>query len=298
MSFPFRIARHAPRVARIIGLLSLSLAIAGCSAVKLGYSALPEVAYWWLDGYVGLEGAQAQRVREDLQRLHAWHRANELPRAVAMLQRMEGLAAHDHITPAQACAFEPEIRARLLVLRDQAEPAIVTNALTLTPEQLKHLERKYARNNRDFEKDWIRPSPAEQVDRRVKLVAERMEKLYGTVSEAQRAVIRKQLQATPFPAGEVLAHRKRQQQETLALLQRLTTPSVPLAEARTAVRGLMERFTDSPDPAWRAYQQAVVQDTCRLVAAVHNTATPPQREHAVQRLRGWQRDLQELSSAS
>lgn len=297
MSFPFRIARHAPRVLRIIGLLSLSMALFACSTVKLGYAALPEVAYWWLDGYLGLEGAQSQRLREDLQRLHAWHRGAELPRVIAVLQRMERLAPQD-ITPAQACAFEPEIRERYIVLRDRAEPAIVSNALTLTPDNLKHLERKYARNNREFEKDWIRPTPAEQMDRRIKLVAERMDTLYGSVTEAQRAAIRKQLEATPFPAAEVLAERKRRQQETLALLQRLTSQAVPLDEARKELRGLMERFTSSPDPVRRAYQQAVVQDACRLIAAVHNAATPPQREHAAQRLRGWQRDLQELSSAS
>lgn len=297
MSFPFPIARHAPRVVRIIGLLSLSMTLAGCSALKLGYAALPEVAYWWLDGYLGFEGAQSQRLREDLKRLHAWHRSAELPRVVALLQHMERLAPND-LTPAQACAFEPEIRERYLALRDRAEPAIVTNALTLTPEQLKHLERKYARNNREFEKDWMRPSPAEQIDKRIKLVAERVETIYGTVSDAQRAAIRKQLEATSFPAADVLAERKRRQQETLALLQRLTTQPTPLGEARMAVRGLMQRFTESPDPAWRAYQAAVVQDACRLVAAVHNAATPPQREHAAQRLRGWQRDLQELSAAS
>lgn len=297
MSFPFPFARHAPRVARIIGLLSLSMALAGCSAVKLGYAALPEVAYWWLDGYLDFEDAQAQRLREDLQRLHAWHRTAELPRVVALLQRMEQLAPND-LTPAQACAFEPEIRERYVALRDRAEPAVVTNALTLTPDQLKHLERKYARNNREFEKEWMRPPPEEQLDKRIKRVAERMDTLYGSVSDAQRAAIRKQLEATPFPAAEVLAERKRRQQETLALLQRLTTQPIPLGEARLAVRGLMQRFTESPDPAWRAYQAAVVQGACGLVAAVHNAATPAQREHAVQRLRGWQRDLQELSAAS
>ena len=125
-----------------------------------------------------------------------------------------------------------------------------------------------------------------------------METIYGRVSDAQRPAIRKQLEAMPFPAADVLAERKRRQQETLALLQRLTTQAIPLDEARKEVRGLMERFTASADPARRAYQQAVVQDACRLIAAVHNAATPPQREHAAQRLRGSQRDLQEPSAAS
>jgi hypothetical protein len=297
LSFPALIgARHAPRVARIIGALAMAVALAGCSALKLGYATLPEVAYWWLDGYVDLEEAQSQRVREDLQRLHAWHRTSELPRVVALLQRIERMAPQD-VSPAQVCAFEGELRARYLALRERAEPAIVTNALEITPEQRQHLERKYARNNREFEKDWIRATPAEQMDRRVKMVVERMETVYGTVSDAQRAVLRQHFEASPFPAAQVLAERRRRQQDTLALLQRMSTEKMSLAEARTAVRGLLERFAESPDPAYRAYQAAAVQDLCRLVATTHNAATPAQRDHAVRRLRGWQRDLGELSSA-
>ena len=277
-------------------MLSLLVALAACSALKLGYATLPEVAYWWLDGYLDLEDAQSQRVREDLQRVHAWHRSNELPKVVALLQRMERMALQD-ITPAQACAFEPEVRERYLALRERAEPAIVTNALTVTPEQLKHLERKYARNNREFEKEWLRPPPAERRDKRVKLIAERLETVYGTVTDVQRTAIRELFEAAPFPAAQVLAERKRRQQDTLAVLQRLTTQQISLGDARTDIRGLLERFSESPDPAYRTYQASFVQDGCRLVAVVHNAATPAQREHAVKRFRGWQRDLGELSSA-
>jgi Family of unknown function (DUF6279) len=296
MSFPLFTARHAPRLARIIGLLSLLVALAGCSAVRLGYSTLPEVAYWWLDGYLDLEDAQAQRVREDLQRVHTWHRSTELPKVVGLLQRMERMASQD-ATPAQVCAFEADIRERYVALRDRAEPAIVTNALALTPEQLKHLERKYARNNRDFEKEWLRLSPADQLDKRIKLVVERIETVYGEVTDVQRAAIRQHFEASPFPAAQVLAERKRRQQDTLTVLQRLTTQQVSLSEARTAIRGLMERFGESPDPAYRAYQAGIPQEICRLASTVHNAANPSQREHAVKRLRGWQRDLGELSSA-
>ncbi|WP_240788595.1 DUF6279 family lipoprotein [Ramlibacter henchirensis] len=277
-------------------MLSIAVALAGCSALKLGYSTLPDVAYWWFDGYLDLDDAQGQRLREDLQRLHAWHRGTELPRVVSLLQRMEALAMQD-MSPAQACSFENDIRERYAALRDRAEPAIVTNAITLTAAQLKHLERKYARNNREFEKDWIRSTPSEQLEKRMKLFIDRFELIYGSVSDAQRAAIRQQFEASPFPAAQVLAERRRRQQETLAVLQRLTGQTVSLGEARTTVRGLIERFEQSPDPAYRAYQSSVVQDACRLIATVHNAATAAQREHAARRLRGWQRDLAELSTA-
>jgi hypothetical protein len=38
------------------------------------------------------------------------------------------------------------------------------------------------------------------------------------------------------------------------------------------------------------------QETCRIAAAVHNTTTASQRDHAARRLRAWQRDLAELAA--
>ncbi|MCX7224461.1 MAG: hypothetical protein NT071_02345, partial [Burkholderiales bacterium] len=53
------------RVFRIIGLL-LALLLSGCSALRLGYSQAPELAYWWLDSYFDFTEAQTTRVRADL----------------------------------------------------------------------------------------------------------------------------------------------------------------------------------------------------------------------------------------
>src|SRR5207245_8249679 len=70
------------RLARIIVLLTLVTGLAACSAIKLGYNTLGEVAYWWLDSYIDFTDAQAPLVRQDLARLHAWHRHEELPRFI------------------------------------------------------------------------------------------------------------------------------------------------------------------------------------------------------------------------
>jgi hypothetical protein len=67
------------RLARIIVLPALVAGLAACSAIKLGYNNLDEIAYWWLDSYVDFTDDQAPRAREDLARLHWWHRNEELP---------------------------------------------------------------------------------------------------------------------------------------------------------------------------------------------------------------------------
>jgi uncharacterized protein DUF6279 len=284
---------------RIIGLLAaattLAAALSSCSAVKLGYNNLAEVAYWWMDSYVDFSDEQATRVREDLARLHLWHRTHELPRLSLMLHEMEELAPND-ITPTQACVFVTQLRERFNAAADQAEPAVITLAIDLAPEQLLHLERKYATKNAEYRKEWLRPSPAEQAEKRFKLFVERSETIYGSLDAPQRAVLRRQLEPSIFDAHQILAGRLRRQQDALETLRKVAGHPTSFGDARSLLRDYLARSQDPPDPDQRRYQQALIEEGCRVFAGLHNSTSAAQRQAAVRRLRGYQRDLRELAA--
>lgn len=284
------------RLARIIGVLLAALALAACSAIKLGYAALDDVSYWWLNGYFDFPGAQSPKVKDDLARLHAWHRAQELPKVAELLHKAE-LLAPGSITPAQACAFVPEAQARLMALVEHAEPAAAEAALTMTPAQLRQLQRKSGENNRKWRKEWIEVPASEVHDKRFKQFADRLEMVYGSLDAAQRAVLRTAIERSVFDASRVQVERVRRQQDLQQVLRRLAGQPVPVAEARAALRGYVLRSLESPEPGYRAYQRALLDEGCRLVAAVHEAASPAQRENAVKRLRGYQRDLRDLAAS-
>lgn len=284
------------RILQIIGAAALAALVAGCSAVKLGYNALDDVGYWWLDGYAAFSDEQAPRVRDELARLHAWHRSNELPRVAQLLQRLERLAPGP-LTPAQACVFVPELMARLYATWGAAEPGVAALALQLSPRQLVHLQRKSADNNRKFTREWLEVTPAELKDKRFRQLLERLEMVYGRLGEPQQAVLRAGIERSVFDAPRTLAERQRRQLDLQQVLRRYAGSSATPAEVRGALRGYLDRVLQSPDPAYRAYQQAQQDEGCRIVAAVHESTTPAQRQQAVQRLRDYQRDLRELAAA-
>lgn len=288
-------SRSAALFARIICLLSLAVALGGCSAIKLGYDSLATLGYWWLDGFFDFDDTQGTAVRDDLSRIHAWHRANELPLYGRLLQRLERLAPED-LTPAQVCGLEPDLRARAEALRARVEPALTAHALTLQPEQLDHLERKFQQRNRDYQKEWVRLSPDDLVDKRLQDFADRAEILYGRLGDEQLALLRQQLRTSRFSPAVVLAERRRRQQETLVLLRRFATRKVGIADARTAMHALVEGLMVPRDPAYVAYVDTMRQEACTFSATLHNAMRPSQREHAAKRLRGWQRDLADLSA--
>lgn len=295
MSFPSIRLRSVARFARIIGLLSLIVALGGCSAIKFGYNSLPQLGYWWLDGFFDFDDAQGAAVRDDLARIHAWHRINELPLYGQVLQRLERMVLAD-ITPAQVCGLEPELRARADALRARIEPALTAHALAIQPSQIEHLERKYLQRNRDYEKDWVRLSADDLVDKRIEEFAGRAEILYGDLDDAQRDALRRQLQGSRFNPATVLALRRHNQQVVLALLRRFSTQKVDIPQARAAVRAVLDEVMVPSEPVFSAYVDAMRQEACAFSAALHNSTRSTQREHAVKRLRGWQRDLADLSA--
>ncbi len=284
------------KLARIIGVLLLASALAACSAVKLAYNNLPEVSYWWLDGYLDFDAEQTPRVRDELAQLLAWHRQNELPKIVALLQRAQALAAGD-FTAAQACEMADEIRARLVAVAEHAEPAIADIALRLGEAQLQQLERKYAKINADYRKDWLDRSPERQQEKRYERFLDRNEDFYGRLDPSQRELLRQQVAQSIFDPRAVDAERRRRQQEMLALLRRFQAEKTPPAEARAAIHAYVQRVADPPLGPARERQRALLQEGCRNLAALHSRTSASQREQAARRLKAYERDLVELMAA-
>jgi hypothetical protein len=285
------------RMAGIILAAATALALAACSAVKLGYNTLPKLAYWWLDGYVDLREAQGTRVKQDLVALMAWHREKELPRVLDTLARMERLAPGD-ITPQQACSVFDELRTRLVAVGEHVEPEATALAMSLDADQLRRLERKFHRNDEKFFHDWLEPSVAEQREKILKQMTERFELIYGRLQEPQRAVMRERIAQVPYEASRILAERQRRQKDLLQVLHRITQPGVSVADARAQLHAWLERVQHSPDASFRFWQEGFIQEGCRTFALVHRSTTPAQRQNAVERLRGYERDVRELMAQS
>lgn len=284
------------KLARIIGALLLVAALGGCSAIKLAYNNLPGVSYWWLDSYLDFNGAQTLRVRSELDQLLAWHRQNELPKLAGML-RNAGSLATDDVTPAQACEMADELRARLLAVAEQAEPAGAELAVSLDDAQLKQLERKYAKINDGYRKDWLDRSRARQLEKRYEDFLDRAEDFYGRLDASQRELLRQEVAQSAFDPRAIDAERKRRQQEALALLRGFITQRTPPEQARAAIHDYVQRIADPPPGPWRDRQQALLQESCRNIAALHNHTTPQQREKAVHRLEAYEKDLRQLVAA-
>lgn len=282
---------------RIIGrpllALALVLGLAACSAVRLGYNQANHAAYWWLDGYADFNDEQRPRVKAAIDDWFAWHRRDQLPRYAALLERAQAQVG-DELTPAAVCAWRDELRQAGERAFEQAVPALAAVAATLAPAQLEHVERRMAKADKKFRDEHLQADPRERLRERVKRTVERSEMLYGRLSDAQRALVERRAAESPYDPALARAERAARNQDLLAALREL--PRLAAGERETRLRSIGHGFEKSPRPAYRAYQDKLNRYNCAFLAELHNSTAAAQRQHARERLRGWQEDARALSS--
>ncbi len=278
------------RLGWLLGVAALAL-LQACSAVKLAYDNSPEFGYWWLDAYVDFNDAQSTKVREELARLQQWHRANELPKIADLLQKTQQLAMAD-ASPASACNLYADSRQRFNAVTSQVENAAVVLAMSLSAEQIAKIERKFGKGDEEWQRDWLKLSAAERLDKRVKSNVERAEEFYGQLDDRQVAALRAALQSSTFDPGLSFTERQRRQQDLISTLRQVSGKSS--ADALPALRAWLERASQSPNPAYRAYSDKQTQESCASFSQLHNSTTPEQRARAVRRLAAYERDAREL----
>jgi hypothetical protein len=279
---------------RIIGLLLTAALLQACSAIKLGYNNGPDLAYWWLDGYVDFTGEQAIQLKQDLSKLQAWHRQRELPEYAKLLRQAQTMMPQD-VSAAQVCSEWAQVRARLDLLVVAAAPTAAQLAMTLQPHQIEALEKKYAKSNADFKKDWLDRTPEQVLNKRYDKALENAQMVYGRLDDAQREALKKEVAAAGLDVRTQFAERQRRQQDTLQTMRRwLAKPpeaSVAEQEAKEAIERLLK-----PSAAGQKAQEAATLQMCEGVAALHNRTTEKQRQQGMKWLNGYERDLQELAS--
>jgi hypothetical protein len=284
-------------LARIIAGLCVVAALASCSTIKLAYGQAPDLLYWWLDGYLDLNDAQSVRVRAELSQLHTWHRKTELPKVSALLQKAQTAAAAD-ISGEQACGYYQSARQLWGGWIERAIEPSAELVMSLQPEQLEQLSRKYAKSNDEFLNNFVNTSAEKRDARRLKQFTERSEMLYGNLDDAQLASLRRMVQSTGFDAALIHRERLRRQTDALQMLRQLQTKPQSATQVQTQLRAYIARATTSPDPTYRDYAQRLVTQTCDNFAQLHNSTTPAQRSKAAQALNNYDRDAKALLASN
>jgi len=275
-----------------LGVTCLALALGGCSAARLGYSAAPDLMYLWLDNYLDFDNAQARRVSAELKVLHRWHRSEELPLVAELLQEAQTLALQNPDGP-RFCGLYASVMQRSDALTQRALPTAAAVAPSFKPEQLTALAKTYEKNNRKMREEW-QDARAQGMELRTRKSLERMEDLYGKLSAEQTQNFKEAMAQTGFDEKRYFEEVQARQQAVLQTLERLR--GADAATTQSALADLAQRYYQSANPGYRQYHAQMTANTCGAFAKLHAQTNAEQRKNMVRILKGYENDVRSLAA--
>lgn len=252
-----------------------------CSLVKTAYNNAPALVAWRLDDYFNFSEVQKAKLKPALQDLHAWHRKNELPRYVSLLNEIHDDLNHD-VNAQIACQRIASIKSNVQTLQTKIIPIIVDVADTLSEKQLQHLQKKLEKRNQEWKEEWWQETIEEQREVRLDKSTDFAEKVYGDLNEKQISLLKQSIAKSDIDPAIIYAEILRRHEDALTILKALRNPASSNEEKSQLVRAGFERLQHSPNPAYQAYIDKLTQQTCETIASLHASTTAKQRHHAQQ----------------
>jgi hypothetical protein len=277
-------------------VLAFAILLAACSSLRLAYNNADTLLYWWLDAYVDFDSGQKADIKQDIGEFFRWHRKTQLQDYVQFLQKAQR-QLHANPTTADLTADYVDIRDRTEALLLRSAPDIAELALSLKPEQLAAMEKKFAKNNADFRKKNMKGDAEDQNKFRFKKSMEQFELWFGGFSDEQEAIIRKASDARPLDNALWLDERMRRQLKIMNLARKIMKEQPSKQVATQWVEELIRLgFDRFGIPERKAFFDGYTQSTLELVHTVVRISTPEQKAHAHKRMEGWIKDLNTLAA--
>jgi hypothetical protein len=280
---------------RMVFLMVLMVLAAGCSSVRFTYNHGDTLLYWWLNNYLDFDSDQSGWVKKDIDNLFQWHRKTQLKDYVQLLQNGQRQLA-GNLGPADLMSDYQDIKARSELLAYKALPELADLARSVRPEQIAQMEKRFAKNNEDYRKKFMRGDIEQQQKARFKKSMEQFDLWFGGFSPEQEAVLRKASDARVLDNNIWLDERIRRQKRIVAVLRKVQqeklSKDATVSLLHNLVKELFDRF-ESPER--KTFFDAYTDQTIQMILTAVRIATPAQKAHAQKRMQGWIDDFNTLA---
>ena len=267
-------------------LVCALLLCSGCSTMRFAYNNADVFLRWHAGRYLDVQGAQSEELDARIGAFLAWHRANALPQyarltADAGRRFARGPSQEDLVWGYDSvqAQLRESVRAGAVEAGDLLD--------RLTPEQIEHLERRIAEDNRKFAREYLSGTVDERRRRRLKRNLERLEEWFGGLSEVQVERVRQYSERAPFTDALRDRERKRLQVEMLAMLR--------ARQARARLADWAVDWERGRDAAHAAAARAQRTEYFAMLLDLAKTLTPEQRQAAEGRFRELASDFEQLA---
>jgi len=178
----------APRRA-LLGFVLLVAILSGCSATQFIYNRVDILIRWYLDDYVSLDRDQQARFTTRLDALLEWHRLEELPVYVVLLD--DALVILDNGVSLDATrAMAARIESAAIRLQDRFLELLLSTGEDLTPAQrASFIETLWAKQE-EFEADRLARDDAAYRDDLEARFDKQLRRYLGPLTDEQKSRLR------------------------------------------------------------------------------------------------------------
>jgi hypothetical protein len=275
---------------RAVPILAACALLASCSAMRMAYDNADTALRFMASSYLDLDPAQAEDMRQRIVVFHEWHRKSELP-AYAALMRSASERAARGITAEDVAWGLDNVRARYRSFAVKAAEDAAPVLVTLAPEQIAALERKFADNNEKFQREFLPADDSERRRSQGKRMLERFRDFAGDLTPEQEARIELFSMAHQKHVELRFEDRRQWQRELVQAIKNHR-------DARDLGSALAEIFSKPERRRTEAFMRndkSWDDDLGQLIVELDRTLSPRQRAHVVRRLSDYASDFAALA---
>jgi Family of unknown function (DUF6279) len=286
------------RLKKHLLIVFLSCFIISCSLIKTGYNNAPTLVLWWLDDYFSFSQSQNLALKPSLQKLHNWHRQNQLSSYITQLQDMQTSLAKEQISAAEACQKIDAIKQSIHVLQVESIPIIIEMAPLLSSQQLNRFQSKLQERTKKWKADWWQETKAEQLAIRLEKTEDFAEKMYGDLSDTQLMLLKQRLEQAAINPAISYKEIQRRNEDAFKILSALQNQPLSLEEKSLLVKNGFDRIQKSPNQDYQTYADKLSNHTCETIENLHASTTPKQKLHAKNWLQDYINQINALITTS
>jgi hypothetical protein len=267
-------------------VIACLLCLAGCSGTTFVYNRLDTILPWYVDDYVQLSSPQEQQLDSSLRPFLRWHRQQELPRYVGILDEIDASLARP-VTSREIGAIYSGVEVAWLRLEEQALDWLLELGATLSDAQVQEFLDYLWDKQQEYEAEYLTRTGPEYLEESYESFADSIGDYLGRLTPQQRERLEE-------ACGDLERSDAIWLQERAAWLERLAVVLQRQPGWQQQVRDMLARRSETLSPRYQQVYEHNLEVILGAVADVLNSRTDKQDRHLRQKLAGLREDLQTL----
>lgn len=271
-------------------LLCGFLLLGACSSTSFVYNRLDFLVPWYLDDYTNLDRRQERHLDELLEPFLVWHRKEELPRYVGLLEVIEQ-KLDAPVSAGDLALVVEDFRQAWLRIEDQGLEWMLALGETLTDEQVAEFIASLREQNKELADKYLPRDDQQYYEDSYENLRDNAADYVGRLTKTQRRALEEASKKLQRSDSQWLAEQSAWIDQLEHLLEREEGWQLRVRNA------VATRQENAPEP----YRRALAHNTnviTQAVAGLLNTLGEKQERHLARKLARLREDLVELASGA